>query len=83
MFAIKDDDDVLNNMFTFMKNFEDEADEELTLIDFKKNLDFYSIKKFKKLASAFIDSLYELTTKNDFLNNGIDIFHYEKIILVS
>lgn len=59
MLDVEDDEGVFDSIFVFIKKFEDEGDEELTLLDLKESFEFYYIKKIKKLSSVLIDSLCE------------------------
>lgn len=45
MLAVKGDDGVFHTLFALMKKFDDEAKEDVTLLDLKKNLNLYSMKK--------------------------------------
>lgn len=81
--AIKVDEDVFDSLFTLMAKSIDDADEEVTLLDIKQNLNVYSIKKLKRLASVLIDSLCELAAEKDFLNKSPNIFQNEKIALTT
>lgn len=85
MLAVKDDKVVSDEMFAFMEKSDDEeVEEEVTLSDFKQNLHVYSIKRLRSLAAVLIDSITKLTSKKDLMNNStLDIFHDEKVVLVS
>lgn len=56
-----------------MEKSNDEAEDELTLLYLKENLDLYCSKKLKILACILNDSICELATEKDFLSNNIDI----------
>lgn len=82
MLAFKDDNNVFNGMFAFMEKYDDEEDEEkVTLFDLKQNLNAYSIRKLKNLVVVQIDSVIELTTEKDSMNNSLDNFNKEKLSL--
>ncbi|XP_049381315.1 uncharacterized protein LOC125845854 [Solanum stenotomum] len=82
MLAIKDDENVFNGMFTFMAKSNDEEDEEkVTLFDLKQNLNAYSVRRLGNLVVVLIDSVIELTTEMDSMNNSLDKFSEEKIAL--
>lgn len=55
----------------------DEGDDDVTLDNLKKNLTIYSFKNLRKLVAMLIDSLSELITEIDCLNNSLDIFQDE------
>lgn len=44
----------------------------ITVLDFKQNLNTYSVKRFRKLEKILIDSAIELTTERDFMNANLD-----------
>lgn len=48
--AVEDDDEIYDGLFAFMAWSDDEEDDddEVTLLDFKDNLDLYSTRKLKK-----------------------------------
>ncbi|KAH0717452.1 hypothetical protein KY285_013483 [Solanum tuberosum] len=83
MLAVKGDKDVFDATYSFMaKSDDEEVDEEVTLSDLKQNLHVYCVKKLRSLAALLIDSIIELTTENDLMNNSLDILHEEKVALV-
>ncbi|KAK4721295.1 hypothetical protein R3W88_011528 [Solanum pinnatisectum] len=84
MLPVKDDDVIFDEIFAFMEKFDDEeAEKEVTLSDFKKNLHVYFVKRLRNLAVVLINSITELTTEMDVMNNSLDMFHDEKVALVS
>lgn len=56
MMLIEDVNDTFFSIFTFMAKSDDEDDKEVTLHDIKQNLNHYSQKRLKGLASVLIDS---------------------------
>lgn len=44
MIVVKDDDEVFGILFAFMEKSNDEADDEVLLLDLKENLNCYSMK---------------------------------------
>lgn len=64
-----------------MAKSEDDEEKEVTVLDIKQNLNVYSLKKLRKLANIFIDSLCDLTTEKDYLCDSLDIFQIEKTTL--
>lgn len=75
MLAVKDYDEIYNGLFAFMAQPDDKEDddEEVMLLDLKDNLDLYSSRELKKLTCVLIDSIYELTTEKNLLNNSVDV----------
>ncbi|KAK4731298.1 hypothetical protein R3W88_024286 [Solanum pinnatisectum] len=83
MLTVKDDENVFNTMFTLMEKSDDEeSKKEVTLSDIKQDLHTYSVKKLRNLEAIWIDSITELMTENDLMNNSLDIFYEEKVGLV-
>lgn len=76
MLVKNDDDNVYNSMFTFIEKSDEEKEDvdKVTLVDLKQTLDTYSPQKLKILTSVLIDSLCELTTEKEFLDNSLEIF---------
>ncbi|XP_055816036.1 uncharacterized protein LOC129885688 [Solanum dulcamara] len=88
MVAVKDDEEVFDSLFAFMAQLDDEeADDDdetkVTLANLRQNLHIYSAKKLRSLAAVVIDSVTELINEKDMMNNTIDIFQDEKLVLVS
>lgn len=67
-------DDFEHSDDAFMeKADDDDANEEVTLSCFKKNLNTFSISKLRKLVIVLINLISELMTENDLVKNIIDI----------
>ncbi|KAH0770354.1 hypothetical protein KY290_014335 [Solanum tuberosum] len=83
MLAVKDVDVSFNEMFAFMEKSDgEEAEEEVSLSDLKQNFHVYSVKGLRNLVVVLIDSIIELTTEKDLMNNNLDILQDEKVALV-
>ncbi|XP_015054944.1 uncharacterized protein LOC107001389 [Solanum pennellii] len=69
MVVVHGEDNVFNEMFAFMAQ-SDEVDEEdkVTLLDFKQNLNTYTLKRPRRLANVLIDSVMDLTSERDSMN---------------
>lgn len=80
MLGVKDDEELLDSMFAFMQK---QDNEEVTLSDFKQNVNSFSIKKFRNLVVVLIDSIIDLITEKNLLNNSLEIFQDEKFSLVT
>lgn len=71
-------------MFAFMTKSDDkDVNEKVNLADFKKNVNVFSIRKLRNLLVVLIDSISELTIEMDLFNNILDIFQYEKLVMVT
>lgn len=82
MLVIKYDDNVFDGMFTFMAKSDDEEDDKkVSIFYLKQNLNAYSIRKLKNLVVVQIDSVIELTTEKDSMNNNLENFNEEKLAL--
>ena len=69
MVVVQDEDNIFNEMFSFMDQLDDEDDEDkVTLLDFKKNMNTYSLKRLTKLENVLINSVIELTSERDSMN---------------
>ncbi|XP_010319649.2 kinetochore protein SLK19-like [Solanum lycopersicum] len=67
--VVQDVDNIFNEMFSFMAKSDDEDDEnKVTILDFKQNLNTYSLKRLRKLANVLIDGVIELTSERDSMN---------------
>lgn len=74
---------MFDSMFAIMEKSNDEEDEKkVTLFDLKQNLSVLSVKKLMNLASVLIDSIIELSTKKDLMNNNLNIHQEEKVVVV-
>lgn len=62
MMVNEDSYDAFNSLFAFMAK---SYDEDVNLLNIKQNLNNYSLKRIKGLASSSIDSLVEITNKKD------------------
>lgn len=80
MLGVKDDEELLDSMFAFMQK---QDNEEVTLSDFKQNVNSFSIKNFRNLVVVLIDSIIDLITEKNLLNNSLEIFQDEKFSLVT
>ncbi|KAH0761780.1 hypothetical protein KY290_017853 [Solanum tuberosum] len=67
MLAVNDYEDMFDATFAFMEKSDDEEAEK---------------EKLRSLAAFLIDSIIELTTEKDLMNNSLDILHEEKVALV-
>lgn len=56
MLVVEDVSVIYDSLFALMANTEDEIEIEITLFDIKKNLDNYSARKIKSLASVSFHS---------------------------
>ncbi|KAH0686360.1 hypothetical protein KY284_016913 [Solanum tuberosum] len=65
MLTVKDDDNVFDVMFAFMAKSDDKENEE----------------KLRNPVVVLIDSITELTTEKDSMNNNLDNFNKEKLAL--
>ena len=82
MVAIHEDQIVFNEMFALMSHTEDvEEDNQVTLLDMKNDLDKYSLKKLRTLAKVMIDSVIELTSERDTMNDELDSLTENKVKL--
>ena len=80
---IQDETKVFDRMFAFMaKSDEDDDEDKVTLLDFKKNLNTYSIKRLRKLENVMIDSFIELTTERDSMKSSFNGLNEEKEVMV-
>ena len=66
MVVIQNEANVFNEMFALMSLSDDE--DKVTLLDFKQNLNTYSLKRLRRLANVLIDFVIELTPERDFMN---------------
>lgn len=62
---------ILGSCCSLMENTEAEKESEVKLLDIKKSLDNYTIRKIKMLASVLIDYVYNLTTKKNALEEKV------------
>ena len=49
-------------------SYEEDDEDKATLLDFKQNLNTYSIKRLRRLANVLIDSMIQLTSKRESMN---------------
>ena len=49
-------------------SYEEDDEDKATLLDFKQNLNTYSIKRLRRLANILIDFVIELTSVRDSMN---------------
>ncbi|XP_069150821.1 uncharacterized protein [Solanum lycopersicum] len=69
-------------MFAFMAHTEnEEEDDNVTLLDMKNDLNNYSLKKLRTLANVMIDSVIELTSERDIMNDELDSLTENKVKL--
>ena len=89
MVVVHDETNIFNEMFTFMAQSDDEdAEDKVTLLDIKQNLNTFSLKRLRKLANVMIDSVIELTSERVSMNTVFEILNEnrdkigEKIALI-
>nr|AAT38725.2 hypothetical protein SDM1_41t00018 [Solanum demissum] len=79
-----DSDDSKHCDDSFMaKSDEEDDDEKVTLSYLKQNLNTFSTNKLRKLVVVLLDLISERMTKNDIMNNSLDIPQDGKIIFVA
>lgn len=71
---------IYDTFFDFIDNIEYEGEKEVTLLNIKKNLDNYSVRKIR-IESVLIDSLYELTTEKNSFEDKVENQELEFITL--
>ncbi|XP_069151990.1 intracellular protein transport protein USO1-like [Solanum lycopersicum] len=82
MVAVHEEETVFNEMFSLMAHTEnEEEDNQVTLLDMKNDLDKYSLKKLRTLAKVMIDSVIELTSERDTMNDELDSLTENKVKL--
>ena len=66
MVVIQDEENVFNEMFSFMDQSNEEDDEDkVSLLDSKQNLNTYSLKRLRRLPNVLIDFVIELSSERD------------------
>lgn len=68
MLEVEDEKFTFDSFFALMSNIENEEENEVTLSDFKVNLDKYSSINIKKLANVLTDSMCEMTAEKMLYN---------------
>lgn len=80
MVFIQDEANILDDMFSLIEKSNDE--DEVTLLNIKRNLNTLFVRRLKKLDNILIDSVIELTTENDSMNCSLDGLNEENRAMV-
>ena len=79
MVIVQDEENEFDGLVSFMAKSDDEdKDQQVTVIEIKRNLNTYSFRRLKNLANVLIDTIKVLITEKDSMNKNIDSLNEDK-----